>query len=219
MELSTPIGSSLATPAAMALVRPNPKITNHTCVRGMRLQCQFSHRLRSVASSMVLNTQPSQRINRKDCDLLQAASSVQRTENLTQSSVSFKDFCVSVCTEEGGLIKIQVNVSGTMTDSIFEKVLTKKVAAAQPLPGFRQMKGGKTPDVPKEVALHLIGPSKVKKETIKKIINCTVAEYVQKEGLTASKNLKVEQSYEELEAAFEPGKEFCFDAMVQITIS
>lgn len=34
--------------------------------------------------------------------------------------------------------------------------------------------------VPKEVALHLIGPSKVKKETIKKIINCTVAEYVQK---------------------------------------
>ncbi|RCV12483.1 hypothetical protein SETIT_2G272700v2 [Setaria italica] len=142
MELSTPIGSSLATPAAMALVRPNPKITNHTCVRGMRLQCQFSHRLRSVASLMVLNTQPSQGINRKDCGLLQAASSVQRTENLTQSSVSFKDFCVSVCTEEGGLIKIKVNVSGTMTDSIFEKVLTKKVAAAQPLPGFRQMKGG-----------------------------------------------------------------------------
>lgn len=103
-----------------------------------------------------------------------------------------------------------------MTDSIFEKVFTKNVAAAQPLPGFRRMKGGKTPDIPREVALHIIGPSKVKKETIKKIINCTVAEYVQKEGLTASKNLKVEQSYEELEVAFEPGKEFRFDATVHL---
>jgi len=216
MELSTPLGSSLATPAAMALVSPNPKITKHICARAMQLQCQFSHRLRSVASSTVLNKQPSQRINQKDCGSLKAASPVQCTENLLQSSISFKDFCVSVCPKEDGLIKIQVNVSGTMTDSIFEEVFTKKVAAAQPLPGFRRMKGGKTPDIPKEVALHLIGPSKVKKETIKRIINCTVAEYVQKEGLTASKNLKVQQSYEELEAVFEPGKEFCFDATVHL---
>ncbi|XP_021310413.1 uncharacterized protein LOC110433095 isoform X4 [Sorghum bicolor] len=210
MELSTPIGSSLARTAAMALVSPNLKvglqITNQMCVRGMQLQCQFSHRLPSVSCSMLLNTQPSQRTNHKDCGLLQ----VQCTQNLMQSSVSFSDFSVSVCTKEDGLIK--VNVSGTMTDSIFEKVFTKNVAAAQPLPGFRRMKG----DIPKEVALHLIGPSKVKKETIKKIINSTVAEYVQKEGLTASKNLKVQQSYEELEAAFEPGKEFCFDATVHL---
>jgi ABC-type proline/glycine betaine transport system ATPase subunit len=34
--------------------------------------------------------------------------------------------------------------------------------------------------IPKEVALHLIGPSKVKKETIMKIINSTVVEYVRK---------------------------------------
>ncbi|XP_021310412.1 uncharacterized protein LOC110433095 isoform X3 [Sorghum bicolor] len=212
MELSTPIGSSLARTAAMALVSPNLKvglqITNQMCVRGMQLQCQFSHRLPSVSCSMLLNTQPSQRTNHKDCGLLQ----VQCTQNLMQSSVSFSDFSVSVCTKEDGLIKLQVNVSGTMTDSIFEKVFTKNVAAAQPLPGFRRMKG----DIPKEVALHLIGPSKVKKETIKKIINSTVAEYVQKEGLTASKNLKVQQSYEELEAAFEPGKEFCFDATVHL---
>ncbi|KAF8780824.1 hypothetical protein HU200_000770 [Digitaria exilis] len=158
----------------------------------------------------------SYRISHKDYGLLQAASPVQCTENFRQSSVSFKDFCVSVCPEENNLMKIQVSVSGTMTDSVFEKVFTKKVAAAQPLPGFRRIKGGKTPDIPKEVALHLIGPSKVKKETITKIINCTVAEYVRKEGLTASKDLKVQQSYEELEAAFEPGKEFCFDATVHL---
>ncbi|KAL5677781.1 hypothetical protein ACJX0J_013912, partial [Zea mays] len=151
-------------------------ITNQMCARGMPLECQFPHRLPSVACSMLLNTQPSQRTNHKDCGLLQ----VQCTENLMQSPVSFSDFSVSVCAQEDGLIKLQVNVSGTMTDSIFEKVFTKNVAAAQPLPGFRRMKGGKTPDIPKEVALHLIGPSKVKKETIKKIISSTVAEYVQK---------------------------------------
>uniref|UniRef100_A0A0E0M3E2 Trigger factor ribosome-binding bacterial domain-containing protein n=1 Tax=Oryza punctata TaxID=4537 RepID=A0A0E0M3E2_ORYPU len=70
--------------------------------------------------------------------------------------------------------------------------------------------------IPKEIALHIIGPSKVKKETIKNIISFTIAEYVQKEGLDASKNLKVLQSYEELEAAFEPGKEFCFDATLRL---
>uniref|UniRef100_A0A804QDP7 peptidylprolyl isomerase n=1 Tax=Zea mays TaxID=4577 RepID=A0A804QDP7_MAIZE len=138
------------------------------------------------------------------------------TENLMQSLVSFSDFSVSVCTEENSLIKLQVHVSGTITDSIFKKVFTKNVAAAQPLPGFRRMKGGKTPDIPKEVALHLIGPSKVKKETIMKIINSTVVEYVRKEGLTASKNLSVQHSYEELEAAFEPGKELCFGATVRL---
>ena len=37
------------------------------------------------------------------------------------------------------------------------------------------------------------------------------------EKLDTSKNLKVLQSYEELEAAFEPGKEFCFDAAVHLT--
>jgi hypothetical protein len=39
------------------------------------------------------------------------------------------------------------------------------------------------------------------------------------ENLDASKNLKVLQSYEELEAAFEPGKEFCFDVAVHLAIS
>uniref|UniRef100_A0A0A9BA25 peptidylprolyl isomerase n=1 Tax=Arundo donax TaxID=35708 RepID=A0A0A9BA25_ARUDO len=189
-------------------------MTNKNCARGPQLQ--FSHRLPSVACSMMLNTQPSQRTDCNGCSALRAVSPIQCTENPTQSSVSFKDFCVSVCTKDDGVMKIRVNVAGILTDSIFHKVFTKNVAAAQPLSSFRRMKGGKTPDIPKEVALHLIGPSKVKKETIKKIINCTVAEYVQKEGLNASKNLKVQQSYEELEEAFEPGKEFCFDAAVHL---
>lgn len=45
---------------------------------------------------------------------------------------------------------------------------------------------------------------------------CLPVSHILQEGLTASKNLKVQQSYEELEAAFEPGKEFCFDATVHL---
>ncbi|XP_014757430.1 uncharacterized protein LOC100832086 isoform X2 [Brachypodium distachyon] len=191
---------------------------NHKCAKGLRPQLQYSHDLPSSNCLVMFNKQCSKRNNHEVCIVVQAISPVQCTENPMQAFISFEDFHVSVLTEEDGVIKtqIRVTVSSTMTDFIFQKVFAKHVAAAQPLPGFRQMKGGKTPDVPKEVALHLIGPSKVKKAAIKKIINRAVAEYVEKENLDVLKNLKVLQSYEELEAAFEPGKEFCFDATVHL---
>ncbi|XP_047047808.1 trigger factor-like [Lolium rigidum] len=213
MELSISMAGSAA---AMSLV--NPKMINHKCAIGLRPPVQFLHEVPSSACSMMFNSQCLKRINHKVCRALQAVAPVQCTENPTEAPAVFTDFHVSVLTEEDGAIKtqIRVTVSSKMTDSIFEKVFSKHVAAAQPLPGFRRMKGGKTPDVPKEVALHLIGPSKVKKAAIKKIINHAVAEYVEKEKLDTSKNLKVLQSYEELEAAFEPGKEFCFDAAVHL---
>ncbi|EEC84883.1 hypothetical protein OsI_32037 [Oryza sativa Indica Group] len=211
---------------AMGLLAKNPKMINHRYASEMQLQ----HRL-SPACSVMFNKQCSYRITRKACSVLGAVSPIQCTETSTESLVSFKDFLVSVPTEEDGLIKLRVTVADTMTESIFEKVFSKNVAAAQPLPGFRRMKGGlllylgkpyfvsisvqielDEHAIPKEIALHLIGSSKVKKETIKNIISLTIAEYVQKEDLDASKNLKVLQTYEELEAAFEPGKEFCFDA-------
>uniref|UniRef100_A0A0E0B5B5 peptidylprolyl isomerase n=1 Tax=Oryza glumipatula TaxID=40148 RepID=A0A0E0B5B5_9ORYZ len=204
MELSI---APAAMAMAMGLLAKNPKMINHRYASEMQLQ----HRL-SPACSVMFNKQCPYRITRKACSVLGAVSPIQCTETSTESLVSFKDFLVSVQTEEDGLIKLRVTVADTVTEYIFEKVFSKNVAAAQPLPGFRRMKGGKTRDIPKEIALHLIGPSKVKKETIKNIISLTIAEYVQKEDLDASKNLKVLQTYEELETAFEPGKEFCFDA-------
>ncbi|VAI34608.1 unnamed protein product [Triticum turgidum subsp. durum] len=212
MELSISMGGS-----AVATGLVNLKMVNHKCTRGLGRQLQFSHDVPSSVCLMIFNKEFSKRINHKVCGALQAVSPVQCTENPTQGPVAFKDFHVSVLTEEDGVIEIRVTISSKMTDSVFEKVLSKHIAAAQPLPGFRRLKGGKTPNVPKEVALHLIGPSKVKKAAIKKIINRAVAEYVEKENLDAAKNLKVLQSYEELEATFEPGKEFCFDAAVHLT--
>ncbi|KAF0914073.1 hypothetical protein E2562_026485 [Oryza meyeriana var. granulata] len=143
MELSISTASSLAAPAtAMGLLAKNAEIINCRFARELRLQHRSSERLLSPACLVMFNKHFSKRINHKACSVLQAVSPLQRTENNTESSVSFKDFLVSVRTEEDGMIKTRVTVAGTMTESIFEKVFLKKLVAAQPLPGFRRMKGG-----------------------------------------------------------------------------
>ncbi|THG12071.1 hypothetical protein TEA_027163 [Camellia sinensis var. sinensis] len=70
--------------------------------------------------------------------------------------------------------------------------------------------------IPTEILLQVLGPSKVYKQVITKVINSTIAEYVEKEGLTVSKDLRVEQSFEDLEAMFEPGDQFSFDVVVKL---
>ncbi|KAF9611696.1 hypothetical protein IFM89_034879 [Coptis chinensis] len=162
------------------------------------------------------------------------------------NAAPMEDISVVLSTTESG--KIKVNVSGTKSEAIFEDVFSKMVAAAQPIPGFRRVKGvlvllvghvvwnlivlliyfvglvntlgngssGKTPNIPREVLLEILGPSKVYKQVIKEIISSAVAEYVEKEKLNVTKDLRVEQSFEELEASYEPGEEFSFDAILQL---
>ncbi|KAK7271418.1 hypothetical protein RJT34_27299 [Clitoria ternatea] len=133
------------------------------------------------------------------------------------SSNNFEDFSVSVPdTNYARELKISIEVSGNKTQRIFDDVFWKMVAAAQPIPGFRRVKGGKTPDIPKDILLEVLGPSKVFKEVIKKIINSTVAAYVEKEGLVVSEDLRVEQSFEDLETTFEAGEKFSFDVVLQL---
>ncbi|XP_017236161.1 uncharacterized protein LOC108209651 isoform X3 [Daucus carota subsp. sativus] len=117
--------------------------------------------------------------------------------------------------KEGNKLKLSVEVCGAKTQEIFNEVFTKMVAAAQPIPGFRRVKGGKTPDIPRDILLEVLGPSKVYKEVIKKVINSAISEYVKKERLIVGKNVRVEQSFDDLEAIFEPGDSFQFDAVVQ----
>ncbi|KAK8946600.1 hypothetical protein KSP39_PZI006639 [Platanthera zijinensis] len=135
-------------------------------------------------------------------------------QNVNLSTKKFKDFIVSTSVGTNQGVKVTVDVSGARTQEIFDDVFAKLVEAAQPIPGFRRVKGGKTLDIPKDVLLHILGPSKVNKETILSVINTTVAEFVEKEGLDVSGDLRVEQSYADIEAAFVPGKEFSFEAII-----
>ncbi|ONK72478.1 uncharacterized protein A4U43_C04F19850 [Asparagus officinalis] len=83
--------------------------------------------------------------------------------------------------------EVRVDASGSKTQAIFDDVFSKLVEAAQPIPGFKRLKGG--------IMSHFA---------------------MLQEGLKVSKDLRVEQSYEELEQIFVPGKEFGFDAAIQL---
>ncbi|XP_050257476.1 uncharacterized protein LOC126702698 [Quercus robur] len=133
------------------------------------------------------------------------------------SSSQFDDFSVAATsTSKGRELKISVEIFGAKTQAIFDNVFNKMVAAAQPIPGFRRVKGGKTPNIPKDILLEVLGPSKVYEQVIKEVINSTIAEYVEKEGLKVSKDLRIEQSFEDLEATFEAGQKFSFDVVIQL---
>ncbi|XP_030937592.1 uncharacterized protein LOC115962856 isoform X2 [Quercus lobata] len=99
------------------------------------------------------------------------------------SSSQFDDFSVAATsTSKGRELKISVEIFGAKTQAIFDNVFDKMVAAAQPIPGFRRVKGGKTPNIPKDILLEVLGPSKVYEQVIKEVINSTIAEYVEKVG-------------------------------------
>ncbi|XP_008222520.1 PREDICTED: trigger factor-like [Prunus mume] len=141
------------------------------------------------------------------------------TEDIGVSSSQFEDIPITVTTSGtsvAGELKLNVEVSGAKTRAIFDEVFDKMVTAAQPIPGFRRVKGGKTPNIPRDILLEVLGPSKVYKQVIKKVINSAIAEYVEKQGLKVRKDLRVEQSFEDLEVAFEPGEDFSFDAVIHL---
>ncbi|VAI19828.1 unnamed protein product [Triticum turgidum subsp. durum] len=101
MELPISMGGSAA---ATSLV--NLKMVNHKRTSGLGPQLQFSHDVPSSACLMIFNKECSKRINYKVCRALQAVSPVQCAENPMQAPVAFKDFHVSVLTEEDGVIEV-----------------------------------------------------------------------------------------------------------------
>ncbi|XWS35326.1 hypothetical protein CRYUN_Cryun21dG0116400 [Craigia yunnanensis] len=169
-------------------------------------------------------------------------------------SSQFDDFTVTTTsTQESRELKIRVEVSGAKTRAIFNDVFDKMVAAAQPIPGFRRVKGGtilflmdkyfflvfqmylhvargsfhqtftrlhlvrmEEHLIPRDILLEVLGASRVYKQVITKVINSTVAAYVEKERLAVGKDLRVEQSFEDLEEIFEPDVKFSFDAIIQL---
>ncbi|CAN0918121.1 hypothetical protein LINGRAHAP2_LOCUS30686 [Linum grandiflorum] len=160
-------------------------------------------------------------------------------------SSQFVDFqVVTNSTEDSTVLKISVEVSGTKTRAIFDDAFHRMVEAAQPIPGFRRVKGvglivyvfflfisimGKHQEkhpmcllflqIPKDVLLEILGASRVYKQVIQKVINSCVAEYVDKQGLEVGKDLEVEQSFEDLEDAFNPGEKFKFDALLRLQLN
>ncbi|KAF3451034.1 hypothetical protein FNV43_RR07123 [Rhamnella rubrinervis] len=184
---------------------------------------------------------------RRSCKNLHAVFAViSGAKDVDVSSSQFEDFSVTTTssTIEPGELQLSIEVSGAKTQTIFDEVFDKMVEEAQPIPGFRRVKGGKTPNVsfgscypaaccnqfvsivafvmlsfqqiPKDILLEVLGPSKVFKQVITKVINSAVAEYVEKVDLKVIRDLRVEQSFEDLETTFEAGEKFSFSAVLKL---
>ncbi|XP_062076405.1 uncharacterized protein LOC133781442 [Humulus lupulus] len=198
----------------------NPKIITHTrqTVNVPSLTCRRVCTSSSNHDEVRLGNFAGQSYPRRSHKCFPSISAVlSGAKDVEVSSSQFNDISVTTTDNtEPGELKISIEVSGTKTQAIFDEVFDKMVAQAQPIPGFRRVKGGKTPNIPKDVLLEVIGPSKVFKQVIKKVINSTVNEYVEKEGLKVSKELRVEQSFEDLLSMFKEGEQFNFDAVLQI---
>ncbi|CAI9777068.1 unnamed protein product [Fraxinus pennsylvanica] len=191
----------------------NTKIITKKQFTDVFIQCQSSRR-KCFCINMGYDPQklPGRPTNKYLFTVAAASSGVKDVE----VSSPFEDFTITTSSvDKTNELKISVEVSGIKTQQIFDNVFSKMVADAQPIPGFRRVKGGKTPNIPRDILLEILGPSKVYKQVIEKVINSTIAEYVDKEGLRVSKDLRTEQSFEDLEEMFEPGDEFRFDAIVQ----
>ncbi|WOK96488.1 hypothetical protein Cni_G05195 [Canna indica] len=126
---------------------------------------------------------------------------------------------IVVESQENDKITVRVDLTGEETQKAFDTVLTNLARTAPPIPGFRKMKGGKTSNVPKSFLLQMLGRDRVTKFLIQEVVSITIGDYVKKENLTVKSEFKTIQTAEELEAAFTPGSEFGFNAVVEVETS
>lgn len=192
------------------MIKQSYQMVKHNCPR----TCVFNNQIRAANFA---GQSFSSRTSEKSFPYI--SSVLSGAKDVEVSSAEFEGFSATTSSnsdEPQKQVKISVEVSGTTTQTIFDKVFDRMVAEAQPIPGFRRVKGGKTPNIPKHILLEVLGRSKVLKQVIKKVINSTIAEYVDKKGLKVSKDMRVEQSFEDLESSFEAGQAFSFDAVLQL---
>ncbi|GBG80941.1 hypothetical protein CBR_g31497 [Chara braunii] len=118
---------------------------------------------------------------------------------------------------EDGIVHVRVDVSAEDTQQVFDRLLVEMGKSAPPVPGFRRSKGGKTASVPKTVLINMLGVNRVKGFVVERIVNATLGEYVEKEGLKVKKDAaRTRQSSEELLELFQAGQPFGFDADLEL---
>ncbi|KAB2032161.1 hypothetical protein ES319_D05G352600v1 [Gossypium barbadense] len=131
--------------------------------------------------------------------------------------IALKEAKIVVESKDENKIQLRVDVTGIETQKVFNKVLTDLARQAPPIPGFRREKGGKTTKVPREFLLQILGEERVTKFVVQEIVTSTVADYVKEENLNVKdKKVSTSQSAEELKVSFTPGKDFWFNAVLEL---
>lgn len=133
-----------------------------------------------------------------------------------KNDMSLDNVKIVVESRDDDKIHVRVDMTGEETQKAFDDVLTNLARTAPPVPGFRRMKGGKTSNVPKTFLLQMLGKDRVTKFLIQEVVSITIGDFVRKEKLTVKSKFQTAQTAEELESAFSPGKEFGFNATMEI---
>lgn len=133
-----------------------------------------------------------------------------------KNDISLDNVKLVVESRDEDKIHLRVDLTGEETQKAFDDVITNLARTAPPVPGFRRMKGGKTSNVPKSFLLQILGKDRVTKFLIQEVVSTTVGNFVKKENLTVKSQFQTTQTAGELESAFTPGKEFGFNATVEI---
>ncbi|XP_030937484.1 uncharacterized protein LOC115962748 isoform X2 [Quercus lobata] len=132
-------------------------------------------------------------------------------------TIKLKSAMIVIESQDENKMQIQVNLTGDETEKVFDQVLTNLARTAPPVPGFRRQKGGKTSQVPKSFLLQMLGEERVTKFVIQEIVNSTMDDYVKNENLNVKDNkINTIQKAEELMSSFIPGKEFRFNAVLEL---
>lgn len=136
-----------------------------------------------------------------------------------KNDISFDNAKIVVESRDDDNIQVRVDITGEETQKAYDDVLTNLARTAPPVPGFRRMKGGKTSNlknVPKRILLQMLGKDRVTKFLIQEIVSTTIGDFVEKENIKVKSQFQTIQTAEELELAFSPGKEFGFNATMEI---
>ncbi|PPD93471.1 hypothetical protein GOBAR_DD09603 [Gossypium barbadense] len=143
--------------------------------------------------------------------------------------IALKEAKIVVESKDENKIQLRVDVTGIETQKVFNKVLTDLARQAPPIPGFRREKGEMDLElgyfssnvsyawVPREFLLQILGEERVTKFVVQEIVTSTVADYVKEENLNVKdKKVSTSQSAEELKVSFTPGKDFWFNAVLEL---
>lgn len=147
----------------------------------------------------------------------QNPSDISQAPLSSNSSLTLiKDARIEAQPPQDQKLRVRVELSGKDTQRAFDTVVRSLAKNAPPVPGFRKAKGGKTSIVPTSVLLNMMGVSRVRKFVIEEIVRTVLVEYVEKEGIKAKKSLATDKNADELNAIFEPGQDFGFDATLDL---
>ncbi|XP_012441028.1 uncharacterized protein LOC105766201 isoform X2 [Gossypium raimondii] len=174
--------------------------------------CCFNRKIKLHENQQIL----SRKYRRKPISAL--ASGLEASiSDADDKLIALKDAKIVVESKDENKIQLRVDVTGIETQKVFNKVLTDLARQAPPIPGFRREKGGKTTKVPREFLLQILGEERVTKFVVQEIVTSTVADYVKEENLNVKdKKVSTSQSAEELKVSFTPGKDFWFNAVLEL---